>query len=42
MKNLILFTFSILLIISCGSDENKEKKKNLSTKGQKKSQRKFQ
>ena len=26
MKNLILFTFSILLIISCGSDENKEKK----------------
>ncbi len=26
MKNLILFTFSILLIISCGSDEKKEKK----------------
>jgi azurin len=26
MKNLILFTYSILLIISCGSDEKKEKK----------------
>ena len=26
MKNLILFTFSILLIISCGSSEKKEKK----------------
>ena len=26
MKNLILFTFSILLILSCGSDEKKEKK----------------
>ena len=26
MKNLILFCFSILLIISCGSDEKKEKK----------------
>ena len=26
MKNLILFTFSILLIISCGSGEKKEKK----------------
>ena len=26
MKNLILFTFSILLIISCGSGERKEKK----------------
>ena len=26
MKNLILFTFSILLIISCGSNEKKEKK----------------